>query len=816
MTAAFNPPIDSSHVCASLKVLHQKGDVFEVRALEAKFGKAYRPATVSGYFDDPERAATAVMAVTSYSGIYVTLNPVLPDLLARVNNRLKEVDKRGGQTGDRDIVTRRWMLIDCDPVRPSGISSTQEEHDLAIERAGQIEKALSELGWPAPVRADSGNGAHLIYRIDLVNDERSKLLLQACLAALADGYSCEAVTIDQTVYNASRIVKLYGTRSQKGDATATRPHRMSQMVPPDEIAVVPLGMLELLATWAPQGVPPRAYPEPVYDPPVGGAWTEDRLDTWLRDRGFAAGPPTPWQGKSRRILDTCPLCGESDRSAAVFIDAQGVLGFKCHHNRCAGKGWVELREALEPASSRGPQMEPGVDLSGILSPARPAVEVTEAIAEAAPLADGDPGPIPESLLEVPGYIRELMDYTMSTAPYPNKVLAFAGALVNLATLTGRKVRDPGDNRTNLYVLGLALSGAGKDWPRQVNVEILHAVGMLSSLGSKFASGEGLEDSLAQNPVKLYQTDEIDGLLRSINQAKDAKNEAIMGTLLTMYSSAATIVPGRQKAGKDDPGVIDQPHLVLFGTAIPTHYYAALSERMLTNGLVARMLILECGARGEGQEPRIQPVPTRILETAKWWAAYRPSGGNLAAHHPVPRTVPFTAEGAEVVAAIRKDAEKEYAAAESRRDPVGTTVWARVSQMVRKLALIYAVSRDHECPEICGDAVVWASSLVTHQVRRMLAQAALHVAESPMEVLALKALRKIREAPSRELSHSALLKRMKIGAFEFDQVMKTLVDRRDVEVRANFTSGRPNRTYSLAAGESSPLRVKEVEVKSSSI
>src|SRR5262249_20553912 len=67
----------------------------------------------------------------------------------------------------------------------------------------------------------------------------------------------------------------------------------------------------------------------------------------------------------------------------------------------------------------------------------------------------DPGPVPEDLLHVPGFISEVMTYTLRTAPYPEPVLAFCGALSLQTLLAGRKVRDASDNRTNLYVLGLA-------------------------------------------------------------------------------------------------------------------------------------------------------------------------------------------------------------------------------------------------------------------------------------------------------------------------------------------------------------------------
>jgi hypothetical protein len=72
-------------------------------------------------------------------------------------------------------------------------------------------------------------------------------------------------------------------------------------------------------------------------------------------------------------------------------------------------------------------------------------------------AASDPGPMPDELLRVPGFVSEVMDHCLATAPYPNLVLAFAGALALQAVLAGRKVRDPGKVRTNLYLLGLAHS-----------------------------------------------------------------------------------------------------------------------------------------------------------------------------------------------------------------------------------------------------------------------------------------------------------------------------------------------------------------------
>jgi hypothetical protein len=428
------------------------------------------------------------------------------------------------------------------------------------------------------------------------------------------------------------------------------------------------------------------------------------------------------------------------------------------------------------AEGYGQDMPTGaVDLSGIMASAVRGDEPPQPLVE-------DPGPMPLELLRMPGLVSEVMDFCMATAPYPNQVMAFCGAVALQSFLAARKVRDSGDNRTNLYLLGLAYSSAGKDWPRRINTRLLYEIGLGHCSGDKFASGEGLQDALFLNPAMLFQTDEIDTMLQAISKSKDARYENLMGTLLTMHTSSAGVYPMRRKAGKENPGAIDQPSLTIFGTAVPTHYYEALSARMLTNGFFARMIVLEAGARGDGQEPSIRDLPERLVETARWWADFQPGerASNLFAVHPVPAVVPQTEEARELLVETRLAAEAEYSQAEARSDEVGTTVWGRVSENVRKLALIHAVSGNHLEPTIGRDAVAWASAFVQHQTRRMLFMASQHVAEGEFDAECLKVIRRLTAAPDCTLNHSVLLKRMKLKSTEFEEIMKTLVVRGDVE------------------------------------
>lgn len=416
-------------------------------------------------------------------------------------------------------------------------------------------------------------------------------------------------------------------------------------------------------------------------------------------------------------------------------------------------------------------------------------------------ASADPGPVPEQLLHVPGFVDGVMNYTLQTAPYPERTLAFCGALSLQALLAGRKVRDASDNRTNLYILGLANSGAGKDYPRKVNQKLLLDVGMVDCLGDMFASGEGIEDRLLIKPTVLFQTDEIDGLMTKINIGHDARHEGIMSVLLKMYSSASSLYPMRVKAGKE-AGIIDQPCLCIFGTAIPKHYYEALSLKMLTNGFFARMLVMETGKRSAGQDAVVRALPDSIRSTARWWSEFAPGDkpGNLSDWHPVPRLIENTAESSELLRAFRQQADQEYAFAEEKVDGVGMAIWARAHEKARRLALVYACSENHLKPLIGAEAARWACLLVEHQTRRMLFMAAGNVSENDFDARCKKLVSTLRKW--REKHGDAWMPFWQINRQhpwserEHEEVRTTLLNQRLIEYSHTQTGGRPSKNYRL--------------------
>ena len=323
-----------------------------------------------------------------------------------------------------------------------------------------------------------------------------------------------------------------------------------------------------------------------------------------------------------------------------------------------------------------------------------------------------------------------MGYTLRTAPYPNRALAFAGAFALLGHLAGRKYKDEFDTRPNLYFLSLAASGTGKQHPRGVNVSLAALKGFASEMGDYFASGEGLEDSFLSNPCMFYQIDEADTLFNTVKM-KDTRAEMINSMLLRMYSESNSVHIMRKKAlqrgQQASSSCIIQPHLTFLGTAVPKFFYASLSERVMANGLLARCLVLEAGKRGEANNNAVaEEFPERVLSDITDLIRIGHENA-LFSEFPQPRTVPMEAKAKLLLKDVRTEADDLYAKYErsSNTNECALALYARVAEKVSKCALVRAISENANAPVIREDDIAWAHTLVSHATRRMLFMARLY-------------------------------------------------------------------------------------------
>ncbi len=321
-------------------LISSPGQVVEVRAFRKR-------GVSSGYFTDYAKLAEKVAMLDAdpeYSGIYLTLNEINPDLLARRSNRFEmRLGDKERTTSDDDIISRRWFPIDIDPKRPSGISSSDEEHEKALRKAEQVRRFLSERGWPEPISADSGNGAHLLYPISLPNDGESSALIKSCLSVLSMFFSDDDSDVDTSVSNAARIWKLYGTISRKGDSTPERPHRRSSILHvPDTLEIVSPSLLTSLASLLSE------QPEKKTEPKTSIRSSVADLGAWLSDHHLSY-REKPFAGGRLFLFDACPFSTAHTDGAYAIQFASGGIFAGCHHNSCGGgtQRWSELRERFE-------------------------------------------------------------------------------------------------------------------------------------------------------------------------------------------------------------------------------------------------------------------------------------------------------------------------------------------------------------------------------------------------------------------------------------------------------------------------------------
>lgn len=229
--------IDRIEVRRSLEILLGPGEHHELRGLgKSANGESWAKSRLI-HEGEWEAALDAAHSLSDGFGVYYTLNPVQSTLGDKSANA-------------KNVVSRRWLLVDVDrrkDVEPDQCA-TEQERNAAFSLAMCCHDWLIGEGWPGAVLIDSGNGAQMLYRVDLPAERLAHLLIQRVLNSLADRWSSSGAEIDIKVFDAPRIARLPGTWNRKGISTEERPHRLCRLLHvPDPIEIVTVEQLEAVA-----------------------------------------------------------------------------------------------------------------------------------------------------------------------------------------------------------------------------------------------------------------------------------------------------------------------------------------------------------------------------------------------------------------------------------------------------------------------------------------------------------------------------------------------------------------------------------------
>lgn len=783
----------------TLELFLQPGAILEVRALKCWDRNPEFTSNRTGYFDDVSKAIQEIEKLERSwhpQGIYVTLNPVKLDLLARAANRIKRAEK-DQSTSNEDILSRKWMLVDFDPVRPAGVSATELELWNAREQARLCGVWLADNGFGNPVAAMSGNGLHLLYRIDEPADDNG--LIKDCLSALSAKFSTSEVTCDAKNFNAARITKLYGTLAQKGDATPDRPHRRSEIIDiPNDLQPVPREKLEWLAG--------LAHTKPVSQHnSFCGDTNKLLVNKYLTRHGIEILKSDQTPDGSERWFIECPgkslhTSHNANSDCCITQSPSGELGGHCFHSSCGMADWQALKSAIGPVefedyhdSQAEQDLLNKVDLGWLFAPKgtpeepQPVPQITQLTPDQFDSLDDDEleetigvydTDFPSECLRPPGILGEIIDYNLQTAKYPQPEHALAGALAFMSLLTGRRVQDESGTRTNLLIVALGPTRSGKEHPRQINKKILEYCGAEEMYEEKLASHASLHGFLQKSPAGLLMNDEFGDFLALARSTKGANTQPaqIISAIIKLYSSAAGTYKADRYADNAKQIVIDQPHLVLYGTSTGEVFWKHVTPEYLSGGLFGRVIILENRGYVDPSPLASRKVglPESIMNEVKGWLGCFDHYNKIFWEHPEPFIVPHTPD------ALVRFEQHELAISKKRKreTPIRAALWSGTAEITAKLALIFACSRSRNPLQIQVEDVDLAIRLSNWLTRRKVDLSQDNVSENATESAAKRLFRLIKETGKTGITKSTLCRRTQwLKQKERDEILRDLIQSR---------------------------------------
>lgn len=321
----------------TIDILHPNGEVFELRVLGGK-------QVMSGYFNSADKAWEYVRQYPNET-FYIIFNRIDNGCLSRLQGGqllVSTYNQKLSTTTDKDIVRRRWVFIDIDTKKPTGVSATDEEKAKALKTTRTVFKFLRNMGFEEPIIFDSGNGYGMYISVDLPTDDKTTSLVKKFIETIALLFNSDDCDIDTTVFNLSRLSKCVPAIAKKGRSTENRPHRESKYIYiPDQIKTTSIQLFQ-------QVIDSVTTPEEDV-PNYRNNYRSFDIRGFIQKHGISISSETVVNGITKLVLNEC-VFDHSHKApdAALFLMPSGAIAYKCFHNSCSDKTWRDVRGHFEP------------------------------------------------------------------------------------------------------------------------------------------------------------------------------------------------------------------------------------------------------------------------------------------------------------------------------------------------------------------------------------------------------------------------------------------------------------------------------------
>lgn len=408
--------------------------------------------------------------------------------------------------------------------------------------------------------------------------------------------------------------------------------------------------------------------------------------------------------------------------------------------------------------------------------------------------------IPNFILNPPGMLGEIARWISATAPKHQPELAVAAAVALGATCTQRVYRSSLGNFTSLYVVMVAKSTEGKEYPQAAVEMILDAAGMSKLIaGSGYTSAGAVFSALLKSPSHIAIIDEMGKLLKMSRSKGNANSEAAIDKLVEAFGkldgvirppvySSMTLKKHEEVAER----VIYNPAISLLGATTPGTFYGNLTDDLVQDGFLGRLLVIESTQPRQLVRHDTNAPPEPPAKIVQWCRdVHEPlREGNLTdLNAPDIRANPVNMHIDDPCKELLRQFEIELNGMKDQYEPEGLDVLlGRTFEKALRLSMIATKAVNVRATKVTRDAIEWAIEFVRHFDIAMVRAVRKNRVASQIDGEMKKAVGYVKHAKryaSDKRYHAALsqgamprgklLKLMKMKSRDFEQLIDTAIE-----------------------------------------
>jgi hypothetical protein len=395
--------------------------------------------------------------------------------------------------------------------------------------------------------------------------------------------------------------------------------------------------------------------------------------------------------------------------------------------------------------------------------------------------------------EAGGVLGQIAQWAYDTGRRPVPEFSILASVAFMSVLFGRRAVGPTGAGLNMYLVGIAGPGFGKEHPLKAVQTLAVDLQMPFLIGpGEVTSGSAIEKVVRKRPVFLMPWDEIGVVLQSVTgRGASSWAQTIRKVLLEIFSKSTSMWAGKEHADPDKDNSANPvflPTVSLMGMSTPTTFYKGITEESLVDGFVARLVVMEPSSRPERHAaPPVLVTPVSLLTAVKKCRDDFPTPSNLADanwRNPNSRPVIYTVPWETAEAEKRWTEIEDWQIEEIEDNGAQEGIVGRTAEQTIKLATLRAISRNSSAPSVSVGDVEWGYAIVQASIASINRGVEEYMAGSQFEELCKAIVSALKKTKDGTLPQSMLVRKRGVSKADdrmVDQAIKRLVLAGDIDL-----------------------------------